>query len=67
MSKFKIKNHKGIFVHSKSLPYFNFDNKKVHLNTLEFGKMIIDESKFDDLTTEGGRFHQYYTYKIKIK
>ena len=36
MSKFKIKNNKKIVVHSTSLPYF--DNKKVNLNTLEFGK-----------------------------
>ena len=65
MSKFKIKNNKEIVAHSTSLPYF--DNKKVNLNTLEFGKIIIDEHKFTDLTTEGGRFHQIYTYKIKIK
>ena len=57
MPKFKIKNHKGIVVHSTSMPYFNFNNKKVHLNTLEFGKIIIAEHKFTDLTTEGGRFH----------
>ena len=67
MSKFKIKNNKEIVVHSTSLPYFNFDNKKVNLNTLEFGKIIIDEHKFTDLTTEGGRFNQFYTYNIKIK
>ena len=65
MSDFNIKNNKGMVVHSISLPYFN--NKKVHLNTLEFGKIIIDEHKFTDLTKEGGRFHQWYTYKIKIK
>ena len=65
MSDFNIENNKGMVVHLTSLPCFN--NKKVHLNTLEFGKITIDEYDFTDLTTEGGIFHQYYTYKIKIK
>ena len=62
MSKFKIKKNKEIVVHSTSLPYF--DNRKVNLNTLEFGKMIIDGYKFTDLTTDGGRFNQFYTYRL---
>ncbi|MBI3027557.1 hypothetical protein HYY70_05595 [Candidatus Woesearchaeota archaeon] len=65
ISKYKLKKDKEIVVHSTSLPYF--DNKKVSLYAIEFGKMIIDENKFTDLTTEGGRFHQFYTYRIKIK
>jgi len=67
MAKFKTKNKKGIVVHSTSLPFFNYDNKKVHLNTLEFGKMEVPEHKFEDLTTVGGRFNQFYTYKISEK
>jgi len=50
-------------VHSRSLPYYYDD--KVSFFDLKGKKHIVKEEDFMDITSEGGRFHQFYTYLVK--
>ena len=49
-------------IHSYCLPYF-FENK-VSIFLLDGRKIKVPLSQFQDVTTEGGRFHQFYTFLI---
>jgi len=47
---------------SLSLPYFSKDSASIFL--LDGRQIKVPLSHFQDMTTEGGRFHQFYTYSI---
>ena len=49
-------------IHSYCLPYF-FE-KEVSIFLLDGRKIRVPLSQFQDITTEGGRFHQFYTFLI---
>ena len=49
-------------IHSYCLPYF-FE-KEVSIFLLDGRKIRVPLSRFRDITTEGGRFHQFYTFLI---
>jgi hypothetical protein len=49
-------------VHSLCLPYFSQDMVSIFL--LDGRKISIPPSQFQDVTSEGGRFHQLYTFLI---
>jgi len=65
VKKKTVKREKGVIVHGTSLPYFT--NGKVSLFTQELGKIVVEKARFEDLTTEGGIFQQWYTWRIKPK
>jgi len=52
-------------IHSYCLPYF-FENK-VSIFLLDGRKIKVPLSQFQDVTTEGGRFHQFYTFLIRSR
>ncbi len=49
-------------VHSLCLPYFSQDMVSIFL--LDGSKISMPPSQFKDVTSEGGRFHQFYTFQI---
>jgi hypothetical protein len=49
-------------IHSYFLPYF-FE-KEVSIFLLDGREIRVPLSQFQDVTTEGGRFHQFYTFLI---
>jgi hypothetical protein len=49
-------------IHSYCLPYFFKD--EVSIFPLDGRKIKVPLSQFQDITTEGGRFHQFYTFLI---
>ena len=49
-------------VHSLCLPYFSQDMVSIFL--LDGRRIRAPLSQFQDVTTEGGRFHQFYTFLI---
>ena len=60
----KRKKSNWITVHGTSLPYYGSDGK-IHLYTLEYGHISVNEKDFKDVTTAGGFFNQFYTWKIR--
>lgn len=49
--------------HSYSLPYFT--NGYVSFFDSKSNKIMVRREDFKDITTEGGRFRQFYTYKVR--
>jgi hypothetical protein len=49
-------------IHSYCLPHF-FE-KEVSIFLLDGRKIKVPLSQFQDVTTAGGRFHQFYTFLI---
>jgi len=49
-------------INSRSLPNFSKDSAGIFL--LDGREIKVAISRFQDMTTEGGRFHQFYTYHI---
>jgi hypothetical protein len=49
-------------IHSYCLPYF-FRNEVI-IFLLDGRKIKVPLSQFQDVTSEGGRFHQFYTFLI---
>ena len=49
-------------IHSYCLPYFFSETVSIFL--LDGRKIIIPLPQFKDVTSEGGRFHQFYTFLI---
>ena len=56
-----------MIIHSQSLPYYDNDNTVIIFDSWTGTKYKIDKTFFKDLTIEGGRFLQYYTYSIDKK
>ena len=57
-----------MIIRSWCLPYFS--NRKVYIWVDKFDKygdkqIICWKNDFKDLTTEGGRFHQFFKFKVK--
>jgi len=50
-------------VHSRSLPYYYDD--RVSFFDLKGEKHVVKKEDFMDVTSEGGRFEQFYTYLVK--
>jgi len=49
-------------INSLSLPYFSKDTASIFL--LNENQIKVPVSCFQDATTEGGRFHQFYTFLL---
>jgi hypothetical protein len=49
-------------IHSYCLPYFFRDEVSIFL--LDGRKIKVLISQFQDITSEGGRFYQFYTFLI---
>ena len=49
-------------IHSYCLPYFFNDGVSIFL--LDGGQIKVPTPQFQDVTSEGGRFHQFYTFLI---
>jgi hypothetical protein len=47
-------------IHSYCLPYFSQDMVSVFL--LDGKEIRVPISQFQDITSEGGRFYQFYTF-----
>ena len=47
-------------IHSYCLPYFFRDEVSIFL--LDGREIRVPICQFQDITTEGGRFHQFYTF-----
>ena len=57
-----------MIIKSLSLPYFSDDKVYIWaLNIDRFGdkQIICRQQDFKDITSEGGRSHQIYTYRVK--
>jgi hypothetical protein len=49
--------------HSHSLPYFT--DKEASFYDQCGNRIVVEKEKFKDVTTEGGRFVEFYTYEVK--
>ena len=49
-------------IHSRCLPYFHKD--AVSIFPIDGRLIMVQLSQFQDVTSEGGRFHQFYTFLI---
>lgn len=61
------KRHSNI-VNSLCLPYFYQDKEGIDMVSIfpiESKKLRIPASQFQDVTADGGRFHQFYTFAIE--
>ena len=59
----KMSKNKCRIFKSNSLPFFK--GQKVSFFDRDTGiKMEVNKKQFKDITTEGGHFHQIYTYQV---
>ena len=62
--KNKMKKGKTKIINSHCLPFF-WDKTVSIFNAVTGKEIVVPKDKFKDVTTDGGRFVQFYTFEIE--